>query len=88
MDADWKGPTFHCTSNSSHSKGVLILINENFNHEIIDCISSNDGRKLLVNIKCNNQTYSIANIYAPTDVTHRKHFFHELRKWITDNAIN
>ena len=88
FNTDWNAPCFHCVSNSNHSRGVSILINDNFEHEILGVHSSNDGRKLLLNLKHKGQTYCIVNIYAPTDITQRKNFFCELRKWISDKTVN
>ncbi len=85
---EWNGPSFHSPSPSNHSKGVSILINKSFSCEILNVYSSEDGRKVLLNLKHNDNTYSIANVYAPTDPAYRINFFNECRKWIKDRATN
>ena len=85
---DWKGNSFHCLSSSTHSKGVSILIQNKFDHKCLSCFSDENGRKILINIDHNGHTYSICSIYAPTEVTQRKLFFHSSQKWIEEKALN
>ena len=76
---DWKGPSYHSTSASKHSKGVSILFNSSFEHKLLDIHSDNDGRKLLLNIKRNDNILSIINIYSPTDEKNKKWFFNHTK---------
>ncbi len=46
---DWDGLSYHCTSPSSHAKGVSILFNKNLDFNIISIHYCNEGRKLLIN---------------------------------------
>ena len=85
---DWKGKSYHNISNSSHSRGVTILISESFEHKLKSKYATDDGRKLLINIEHNGQTYSIVNIYAPNDVNQRKDFLMKSSNWILDKAEN
>ncbi len=79
LSAEWEGPSFHSVSQSSHSKGVSILINDKFTHEIIDTHTCQDGRKILINLTHNTNIYTIANIYAPTDIPQRIHFINSTK---------
>ena len=88
LASDWKGPSYHCFSSSSHSKGVTILIHPDFSHKVINHYISNDGRRQLLNLEHNDQTFTIVNLYAPTDVSYRRNFLLETRKWIIDKALN
>ena len=88
ISADWKGQSFHCISNSKHSKGVSILLSDKFEHSVNNYHICNDGRKILINIKHCGQTYSIACIYAPTEVSYRKDFLSKSKRWILDHAEN
>ena len=85
---DWNGSSFHCISNSKHSRGVSILISKDFEHNVTSQHISDDGRKLLINFEHNGQTYSVASIYAPNEVNHRKDFLLQTKRWISDRASN
>ena len=88
FSADWKGASYHNVSNSCHSRGVSILCNKAFDHEILSIYTDKEGRKLLINLKHDGQTYSVVNIYAPTEVNHRKDFLSKTKPWIVQHAIN
>ena len=88
IETNWNGTSYHCTSNSKHSRGVSILISKDFEHNVISLHTSDDGRKLLINIEHNGQNYSVVSIYAPNEVNHRKDFFVQTKRWITDRASN
>ena len=49
------------------SAGVCILFNNNFQFEIKKQFSDPDGRFLLVDLKLENKTITLGNIYAPND---------------------
>ena len=85
---DWDGKSFHTTSNSSHSRGVSILFNKDFDFELINIVKSNDGRALLLNISYNSQTYTVVNLYAPNNEAGRKSFFNNMKKWILEHSMN
>ena len=85
---EWKGTSFHSTSTSPHSKGVSILFKHNFGYDLIDCHTCEDGRIFLINLKHNANTYTVANIYAPTEMNYRKDFFSNCRKWISNKTLN
>ena len=55
------------SGNSCSSKGVGILFNNNFNFEIIKYKADTNGRFIIVDIKIENQLYTIANIYGPNN---------------------
>ncbi len=88
ITSDWNGTCCHTLSNSSHSRGVSILFHKDFDFKIINRISSDDGRKLLVNIEHEHQIYSIACLYAPNDVNPRRDFLYKTRKWLIENTMN
>lgn len=52
----WK---FHCFSDSSSNRGVSVLIKNGLNIEILDAHTTNDERKLLINVK-----YTPVNIHV------------------------
>ena len=71
----WKGKIFHSFTDSSHSRGVCIMIKENLNIEIVNVHSSDDGRILLLNVKLFDDMFCLVNIYAPNCDKLRKSFF-------------
>lgn len=85
---DWDGLSYHCTSPSSHAKGVSILFNKNLDFNIISIHYCNEGRKLLINFEHKDQSYTIVNLYAPTDQTPRKNFLKQSQVWIQNFSIN
>ena len=72
--SEWHGTSLH-SFGTSQSRGVSILIKNNFQHEIIDSFSDNEGRFIIVNIKIQDNVYTICNIYAPNNNHARNSFF-------------
>ena len=60
-NARWFGNSYHCYSDSSFSRGVF-LFRKNLPVEILNVHKSLDGRKLLINIKLENDTITLVNI--------------------------
>ena len=77
------------SGNSSSSKGVGILFNNNFDFEIIKYKADLNGRFIIVDIKIENQLYTIANIYGPNndDSQFFKQFGENLLDLNGDNII-
>ena len=82
LNNDWNGPSFHSVSQSSHSKGVSILFNPNFNLKILDVFTDDEGRQILINFENHKQTYAIVKLNAPTDQAYRKQFYIQSRNWV------
>ena len=71
------GGTFYSSNGTNHSKGLLIGISTKCD-EITDVklLYSDDGGRILgVKIYVNKTQYNVWNIYAPNDVSDRKHFY-------------
>ena len=51
---------------TSNSKGVAILCPNNTEFELLSTSDSLEGRKVTARIKCNEEYYSLCNVYAPT----------------------
>ena len=62
FDARWFGKSIHSFSDSSFSRGVSILLRKDLDIEIVNSHSSIDGRKLLFNLKFDNNLFTIVNI--------------------------
>ena len=71
---------------TNHSKGTAILFNTKFN--ILNSHLSDDSRILLVNLKMEDDIFTIINIYAPNNMSDRKAFFFKIQKWIDKFAMN
>ena len=84
----WNGTSFHCFSTSSHSKGVSILINKNFQFKLLDQHRSTDGRMLLLNIEHESRIITVVNVYAPNTEKCRVDFFRKVSKWIAKYSMN
>ena len=88
LDASWEGPVFHSLTDSSHSRGVAILLSDNIDYKIIDIIDGGDGRKLLINITINGIYFTLVCLYAPTTEKARIDFYRNTNKWINNHAID
>jgi exonuclease III len=62
FDKHWKGDAIHSVSNSSHSRGVSILLSSNLNYKLINSHTDNDGRMVLVNLEIDENEYTLVNI--------------------------
>jgi exonuclease III len=85
VDKSWKGVSYHCLSNSNHSRGVSVLLAPHFKPNIINNYNTNDGRILIINFELLGQTYSLVNVYAPSEQRQRKQFY---REWIKERVLN
>ena len=58
---------FECFFNSynSQSRGVAILLNNNFEYKIHKTLRDNNGNLIIVDIEINNKRISLINIYGP-----------------------
>ena len=59
INNDWNGLSYHCISDSAHSRGVSIFIKNGLDITVNDVHTCKDARRLLINIKYKNQGYTI-----------------------------
>jgi exodeoxyribonuclease III len=85
---DWNGLSFHCLSQSNHSKGVSILFSPKFKPKIGKVCYDDDARKMIVCYEYCGQAYSVINLYAPTEQSYRKHFYAQCTTWIKNRVQN
>ena len=69
FDGDWSVSVFQSVSDSPHSRGVSIMINNNIDFKYINSFKSDDGRRILINISNNENN--------------RIQFFKSLNSWIS-----
>lgn len=85
LKKEWEGDIL-LNYGSQHSKGTAILFRNR--HDIVNVHKSEDSRIILSNIKLEDETLTIVNIYAPNNATERKAFFGKVQKWIEKFALN
>ena len=88
FDNDWEGTVYHSLSNSTHSRGVSILLNPKLSVQIIDIKRDNDGRKIMLNIELGDEKYTVISVYAPNNESNKIKFFKRTTKWINQNCTN
>ena len=66
-ETEWGGKVFF-SHGSSHSKGVMILVNPNLDFKVEECVSDKNGRFLILNLIIDESHLgTLVNIYAPND---------------------
>ena len=86
FNRDLNYDVYHCVTDSSHSRGVAIVIKREGNIHVININRSNDGRRLLINIKYNDESFCLVAAYAPDQ--NRVEFLKRLSTWIRQHAID
>ena len=85
---EWNGHCYIAPTDSTHSRGVAIMISKKFNCNILSSHISVDGRKVLVNIEHNSKKLSLISLYAPNPANERKTFLDETHTWIKMFALS
>lgn len=78
LNREWSGFSYHSYSDSTHSRGVSILINDSLQISDIMIYSDSIGRLIMLDFKHKNDSFSLINVYAPTDASERKIFLTNL----------
>ena len=78
----WNGSIYHSHSNSRHTRGVCILLDKKFKGTVKSFSCDTEGRKILLNITCDEAEYAIANVYCPTDQRENMKFLSDCVEWI------
>ena len=86
---EW-GSEIFMSHGSSNSRGVAILLPLNYTFNILNIISSNDGRKIVMNIELDGTQYCLINVYAPTQDMEKEQllFLNDLSNNIESNLEN
>ena len=66
FDLYFDSHNLHYSHGSSNRNGVLTALPKSLDIEVVRKIKDNDGRFLILDIKYDNEIYTIGNIYAPT----------------------
>ena len=78
-ETEWGGKVLY-NHGSSHSKGVMILLNPKLDYQIDEEVRDKNGRFLSAKITLDNCQIVLANVYAPNDINQQVLFFKELQK--------
>ena len=73
-EAEWGGKVFF-SHGTSHSKGVMILVNPKVDFKIEKVISDNNGRYIILDAMVDDSLAVLVNIYAPNDLNQQLAFF-------------
>ena len=82
-EAEWGGKAFF-SHGTSHSKGVMILINPSLDFQVNTCISDKNGRFLILDLVIDETHLTLVNIYAPNDTSQQVVFFKELENQLSE----
>ena len=63
---------------SNHSRGVLVLINEQLQYEIRNTVIDDEGRYILLDMTIQESPVLLLNLYAPTKLNEQIVFFQEI----------
>ena len=66
MKAEWGYDAYFSSFNSS-SRGVMILLNKNFEHKVEKVISDVNGNYLILDINIEGKNFSLVNIFGPNE---------------------
>ena len=78
-EAEWGGKVFF-SHGTTHSKGVMTLINPTLDFKVEKSISDKNGRFLILDVAFDDTHFILANIYAPNDAKQQIVFFKDLQK--------
>lgn len=86
IKTEWQGEVIH-SFGTTKSKGVSIFIDKKINPEIINTHKDREGRLLLINVKINDNIYTIVNVYAPNDRKQRNTFYKQVKTFILNHSL-
>ena len=87
VERDWNGQILH-NNGTERARGVAILIHERLNATTTNTQTDREGRILNTQLKTNDITLTLTNIYAPGTDTERRTFFRTIDYYISPNTSN
>ena len=72
---------------TSHSKGVMILINPSLDLKVEKCISDQKWRFIILKLLRDNTPLVLVNVYAPNDANQQVNFFTKLNHQLQEFAL-
>ena len=83
----WKGQMLF-SHGSEHSRGVLILIKNNLEFELISVRSDEEGRFIFLEAFVQDQKFLFVNIYAPNKLSEQTLFFGQIKDELDNSGID
>ena len=77
IKAEWGGDAYFSCLNSS-SRGVMILLNNNFEYKVEKVISDINGNYIILDINIEGTKFTLINLYGPNN--YKPNFYKELRR--------
>lgn len=93
FEKSWGNKNIIFSHGKSNSKGAAILFSDGFDFKVIKQYTDSEGRFVIIDIKHNNHTFTIANLYAPTrdkeseQISIFKQFINTLQTFNQENVI-
>ena len=84
-EAEWGGRIFF-SHGSTHSKGVMTLINPKLDFKLEKMISDKNGRYIILDVIVDETHLILVNIYAPNDLNQQLVFFKDLHDRLQEFA--
>ena len=84
-EAEWGGRTFF-SHGTTHSKGVMTLINPKLDFKLEKTIPDKNGRYIILDIIVDESHLILVNIYAPNDLNQQVAFFKDLQDRLQEFA--
>ena len=85
----WEGEIYHCFSDSSHSRGLCIILRQHLQLKIHSIHKQYNGRIILINFDVSNgNIITVCNVYAPNNETERTEFYQNLLTFINTHKHN
>ena len=66
ITAEWGGDAYLSCFNSS-SRGVMILLNNNFEYKVEKGITATNGNYIILDINIEGNMFTLINLYGPND---------------------
>ena len=79
-------PECYLNGVKTNSRGVVILLNNNFEHEVLDISKDNEGNILQLLTDCGTFKLNLINIYAPNKDD--PNFFNKVKQWSQNDKAN
>ena len=83
----WRGEMIY-SHGSNHSRGVLVLINEQLQFELKNTVIDDNGRYILSEMTIQDSPFLLLNLYAPTKLNEQAAFFEEILSIIQTTSFD
>ena len=77
---DWGTKSLFFSHGTNHSKGCLTLFNNKLDVKVLNKVSCENGRHIILQVEINGDKYLLANIYSPNVTKHKENYFSELKE--------